>query len=707
MKNHGDTGWDGDAFGRASISRIFDFSGVSYTFDSDDYSISLYNFGPGEERERHVTAGIPTFATNNLYNIMSMSSASLCAGDVCTGRGFQLVTGVWSPPSMEQVAHIGIASKGIFVQGDYAYVAAGKRGLRILDISDPTNPSEIGFYDEAGDDPLWIIERVEVSGNYAYLVSGIRGMYVIDVSDPAKPVRVGVYSLPDGFVSDVKVSGEYAYVTWSRCYYSSRCDEKVYLVDISDPTNPVETGIHYDMTEAGTVLEEAYHYRPGMFRERATMGDYTYVLYQGYYLKILDSNNPDSSFSTGYRGEKIALANGYVYLHTGRSIQILDVSDPVNPTEIGVYELPGGKAPSTVNYIPEAVNYIEDAMIAGDYMYVATNRSGLRIVDISDARSPVEVGTYGAPGYAQDVEVSGNHAYVADKFAGLLIYDVSDPYAPVEVGRYDESGGIDGVAPAGDYVYVCADELHILDVSDPYAPSDVAAYQGDCQQVGVSGNYLYAILSETLQVMDISDPANPVKVTPPDGVIDAQAFQLANGYLYTLPPFYTVLYNETCQEVSRSLLDVYDPVSLEKSSSYEQKGCLPPDRMAVIGDRAYVHWAMYPISGGGPIEDWKLIDLSDPADPRSSGEHILPVVAHYEYSKANVIVAGDYAYFADGATPHIYDLSGDDPVEVDSLGALVWGADAEVTEDGYVYLANSPYPSDESDGLYIMRYPGR
>ncbi|RLC67776.1 MAG: hypothetical protein DRI52_10465, partial [Chloroflexi bacterium] len=45
--------------------------------------------------------------------------------------------------------------------GNYAYLADGYGGLRIINVSDPTHPTEVGFY-EAG----WWCEEVAVSGNY-------------------------------------------------------------------------------------------------------------------------------------------------------------------------------------------------------------------------------------------------------------------------------------------------------------------------------------------------------------------------------------------------------------------------------------------------------------------------------------------------------------------------------------------------------------
>jgi len=54
-----------------------------------------------------------------------------------------------------------------------------------------------------------------VSGNFAYLAAGGEGLKVIDVSTPANPQWVGGYNT-SGNARAVAVSGHYAYVRMSR-----------------------------------------------------------------------------------------------------------------------------------------------------------------------------------------------------------------------------------------------------------------------------------------------------------------------------------------------------------------------------------------------------------------------------------------------------------------------------------------------------------
>ena len=69
------------------------------------------------------------------------------------------------------------------VAGRYAYVATEGAGLRVVDVSSPTAPVEVGFCDTMRD-----AYGVAVAGNYAYVADG-DGLRVVDVSNRSAPMR--------------------------------------------------------------------------------------------------------------------------------------------------------------------------------------------------------------------------------------------------------------------------------------------------------------------------------------------------------------------------------------------------------------------------------------------------------------------------------------------------------------------------------------
>ena len=107
-------------------------------------------------------------------------------------------------------ANIPEAPRDLDVEGDYAYVAAGEAGLRIIDVSDPADARNISSF-------TGYVRRLDVMGDLAFIgeLSGIhsdsRHILVLDVSDPVHPVEVGRYRMDDD-VNAVFATEDYVYV---------------------------------------------------------------------------------------------------------------------------------------------------------------------------------------------------------------------------------------------------------------------------------------------------------------------------------------------------------------------------------------------------------------------------------------------------------------------------------------------------------------
>jgi DNA-binding beta-propeller fold protein YncE len=110
--------------------------------------------------------------------------------------------------NVELVGHIGGPALAVAVQEAYAYTGEGLR-LTILDISNAGSPTVVGKTVPMLDD----VVDVAVAGDYAYVADLGAGLRVVDVSDPANPTEVRYYDTP-GYANDVAVApaGDYVYV---------------------------------------------------------------------------------------------------------------------------------------------------------------------------------------------------------------------------------------------------------------------------------------------------------------------------------------------------------------------------------------------------------------------------------------------------------------------------------------------------------------
>jgi len=105
----------------------------------------------------------------------------------------------------QMVGQVGGPTQAIGVQGDHAYVGVGLR-LVVLDVSNPSTLTEQG----ATTPFPHFMEGVVVSGTLAYVAAGSGGLRVVDVSDPTDPTGVGAWDSL-GYASGVAVAGSTVY----------------------------------------------------------------------------------------------------------------------------------------------------------------------------------------------------------------------------------------------------------------------------------------------------------------------------------------------------------------------------------------------------------------------------------------------------------------------------------------------------------------
>ena len=81
--------------------------------------------------------------------------------------------------------------------------------------------------------------------------------------------------------------------------------------------------------------------------------------------------------------------------------------------------------------------------VSGSYAYVADGLSGLRVIDVSDACEPLEVGFVDIPGEPWRGRLRQLRLRRGRR-AGLRVIDVSTPASPIEVGFVRHPGARPG-----------------------------------------------------------------------------------------------------------------------------------------------------------------------------------------------------------------------------------------------------------------------
>ncbi len=296
----------------------------------------------------------------------------------------------------------------------------------------------------------------------------------------------------------------------------------------------------------------------------------------------------------------------------------------------------------------------------------------LRVVDLTQAGSPSEVGSLSLDEEPTDIHVSGRYAYIVDKNSeDLKVIDISNPSSPSIVGTPLSIGASPtSIFVSGHYAYVVesgATNFKVIDVFDPASPSLAGSLNIGTASLGlyVSGRYAYVTDqgSGKLKIIDISDPSTP-SLTGGSIMIGSDPVDIfASGR-------YAYIIDKGIGEVK--VIDVIDP------SSPNLEGSLmigsDPESIFVMGHHAYV------VDSGS--DDLKVIDIS--------GADVTSLIAHSAeagnlHVRNDVIVQGQLQV-ASGITVGAGGMYSDGDIGVSGILSFAFDTIPEGSPTGLVQL---------------------
>ncbi len=296
-----------------------------------------------------------------------------------------------------------------------------------------------------------------------------------------------------------------------------------------------------------------------------------------------------------YETEDIFVDGDYAYTYvTGRGLQIIDVSDPLNPQFAGHIVLEGYRCShifAVDNYVYVAFGFpikvyiinvldpsnpvlersissdVEDNTVQvfaiGDFLYIVGG-DVLVVYDISNPTSSSKELTY-SDFDVNYVFVTDNKAYLACETAGLVILDVTTPNSPVLLGNYTESLGRK-IVVEGNYGYLfcwkngIGAECHILDISNPSSISLLGYYTKTYMDFAlIEASKMYYARGGYINVVGLSNPGSPLEY--PEFYLDTG--YAANGLFVKGDYAFT-----TSNYIGLVITDVSNPYDLSVISTY-------------------------------------------------------------------------------------------------------------------------------------------
>ncbi len=310
--------------------------------------------------------------------------------------------------------------------------------------------------------------------------------------------------------------------------------------------------------------------------------------------------------------------------------------------------------------------YVKD-----QYVYVNELYEGIHVIDNSDQTNPVVMAFIPIPGNV-DMAILGTILY-ADSYVDLVAIDITDPTAAQEIHRVEDAFPYDawwGMWDDRDWEdeYETPDEEEGIVVGWSYEETrtsvltpqkDYAALEGgggDSSGTGGSmarftivGDYLYALHSSYIQLVDLRTPEEPALWSTVSVGWDIETI-----FPYTTADEQNLLFIGAMSGMY--VYDNSDPQNPEKISEFEHATSCDP--VVVQGDYAYVTLRAGNLCGGGDNQ-LDIIDISDLANPTL-------IKSYSMQGPYGLGVDGDLLFVCDGvAGLKVFDVS--DPLSIVDL----------------------------------------
>jgi len=497
--------------------------------------------------------------------------------------------------------------------------------------------------------PTIYVSSLALQGSLAYLAGMNHGFQIIDVTHPLQPqllchVQHGMYILNN---SPWVVPGP-------DLVFLCGAVHELPVFDTSDPTDP-QLLVELDIAEEVTAV--------------AYGDDLLYVASWGYgtgpersVLQIFDFTTPTAPVELNFIVDNHSFAHcaelhGDVLLLSASSgLHAFDISDPLSVKQLSVY---------TSGYAPRVMHRI------GDLLYSVDWDEHLRILDVSDPTNITELGSTDLRVYGvYDIHVQDSTAMVFCGSSGVRLVDVTDPTSPSMPTAWPSTdfcygGFIDGPH----FCLLGSGELKTAErvATEPLTSISYQSYSYRPEDLALVGDLLY-VVDGSLEIQDISDPANPVTVGTFDG----------GGHYKRLALDGTVAYL-ACWSTGVVAVDVSDPANPVQLSTVST---IQAYSVAAADDRVYVG----PRSG-----NMFVYDVTKPEAPLFLGAH----TSDGTYRAYGIDVEGSHVYL-NSMTMRVLDVS--NPADIKQVASLpAGGSYGAVVNENLIFVPGS-------DEIQIMQF---
>ena len=295
---------------------------------------------------------------------------------------------------LQEVGHLeGVGNcRTLALSGDLAYLGTADQGLKIVDISEPSQPTVLHTEPVVG-----IVSDTYTSGSLVLFTSNQSSprqgwFYILDASDPSDPTLLTQYRTRD-MACGLDVRDNVAFI--------GDDDDGLTILDISNLSSPVQLDTYH-----------IWNLQRIRINSNGTVAAVSESSTTDPRIHLFDISNPSSVSvitaidNTGLYDVHYVDDTAYIAA-TPNGVLIYDLSTPGSPALLGSI----------------VTDYCRGVAMDGSILYVADDHAGLKAFDVSDLESISLEVSIDTPGRTWNVEVTdSNLIAIADGTNGLVLF---------------------------------------------------------------------------------------------------------------------------------------------------------------------------------------------------------------------------------------------------------------------------------------------
>ena len=257
----------------------------------------------------------------------------------------------------------------------------GPLGLSIWDISDPDAPTQVAQYGPLHDIPT--VHNVYVKENYAYISHYVDGLRILDISDPTNPIEAGYYdTYPDDVVYFEGAWGVYPFAPSGNIYVSD-IKYGLFIIKFDGSDSLIKISGTVKDKISGQPIKGAWSFVRGVYKGVSdSQGNYVFHAPKGTHNVITRMFNylPDTSEVVLSIGSPVILNIEIEQFPTSVSETVItnpqdynlrqNHPNPFNPTTTIAYDLPVASDVTLTIYNmrgQEVARLVDAEQSAGEY----------------------------------------------------------------------------------------------------------------------------------------------------------------------------------------------------------------------------------------------------------------------------------------------------------------------------------------------------